>query len=98
MLLAEMTSRAIHYCYNMLQLRFFTSIPKANFTVYFKEKEASFIFQLTLFAAKAAPTILPFTVGAALAANLSTWQPGESVNYFNIYMKDALVFTTSEVI
>ncbi len=49
---------------------------------------ASFIFQLTLFAAKAAPTILPFTVGAALAANLSTWQPGESVNYFNIYMKD----------
>ena len=44
---------------------------------------------LTLFAAKAAPTILPFTVGAALAANLPTWQPGESVNYFNIYMKDA---------
>ena len=51
---------------------------------------ASFIFQLTLFAAKAAPTILPFTVGAALAANLSTWQLSESVNYFNIYMKDAL--------
>ena len=52
------------------------------------ENTASFIFQLTLFAAKAAPTILPFTVGAALAANLSTWQLSESVNYFNIYMKD----------
>ncbi len=49
---------------------------------------ASFILRLT-FAAKAAPTILPYTVGAALAANLSTCHLCKSVNYFCFYMKDA---------